>query len=378
MKILTKRLVTALLTLAVLLGGVFAMGEAKPAKTDASASETQPQTIFYFSDYYPTLSYKEMETMFGAVCEIKFVHLYVDNETFGTMVMKGFYSECPQNSIAVIDLKTFMPDPQILYTYFEQLKSLCNSVTIFVTDYEELTSPSLRFLKYVDYLIYDKDLTTLVNFISAGLFDLTPNYARPLSNTAYLIDKNVLTLGSSANMKNFLEEGIAYLCRTSPFLRNFMQQLARSFDLKDWDGEHYQWFEETVGILTDKLYIHFLVCLKGDMFVDLFTRETIQFTDVEKFMKDVGGKDIHYLCAFGFWMLDQESYIKWLDIQYKMKYDLPVYVLEVEEIQYDPNGLKIITDSDLKRWYGGEFFHPDAAANALSDILQSLVRSFVS
>ena len=122
MKTCTKRIATALLALLVLFSGILALTASRPQKADANAAEAATAQIYYFTDYYPTIPYEELESKFGGL-QIAFVHDYIDVETFNLMVEKGYFSQYMNSSVVVMDIKTFMPEPDYLEKLFGQLKS---------------------------------------------------------------------------------------------------------------------------------------------------------------------------------------------------------------------------------------------------------------
>lgn len=68
MKILKKRLMVVVMSLALFLTGIFAVGGIDSKKADAFSPNYNgdPYTIYYFTDYYPTVTYDELVNEFGS------------------------------------------------------------------------------------------------------------------------------------------------------------------------------------------------------------------------------------------------------------------------------------------------------------------------
>ncbi len=366
MKTCTKRIATALLALLVLFSGILALTASRPQKADANAAEAATAQIYYFTDYYPTIPYEELESKFGGL-QIAFVHDYIDVETFNLMVEKGYFSQYMNSSVVVMDIKTFMPEPDYLEKLFGQLKS-SNNRTMYISAYDLTDFPDLRFMGYVDEFICDKEMSTLSYYLKDSLNNYTSMDKYRLYDTAYLIDSNLIPLHTQQNWDRFQKEGIVYLCRYSPLLRRLLLQIGETTPYGNLPNEYdYNAYEDLAAYLYDRWGVSFLACMKDGIYVNLLTRQMITLNDVGTFMNEAG-RGINSLCAFGFWTLSEASYQSWSDIQHDTGKSVPaVYILEVDEIIHNPNGLMINYNPVMT------YFAEDRVARMALDRLGSLL-----
>lgn len=349
-----------LLAFALLVAGLASFGVF--SETNASALTPDyngdPDTIYYFSDYYPTLTYEELENEFGWY-NIVIDHQYVDEQEFYDMIHDGYfwgfdYDTC----VVIIDIKTFMPDPYELLDLFAMLKSQ-GCITVYVSIYDEYDYSDTEFLEFLDVFVNDYQFDRLQSFIYNALYDYKWMYRDgDLFDTGFIIDGNLI------DVEEYFGDDMDTLCENSPFLRYFLYYLRWFMGIRYDEFENYQ---ELADMLRDWYAIQIYVHVGGNEYVEILSWTTYYFDCVY----DVPSSQ---LCVFGFWKLDDDFYRFLYEAQYEYGYYsdfMPIYILEAEPIDYSEFGLQVITDDvELSEWYGIEWHE---AAEYLLECLRELL-----
>lgn len=349
MKILKRKFVAIILAAAALFAGIFTVGWIPNQKAGALAPgyKGEPETIYYFTDYYQTVTYKELKAEFGSY-HILYDRQTVNEQEFADMVYNGYFEGFNFGTcVVIIDIKTFKPDSCVLYELFSDLQQNQGCITAFVTIYSKSDYTDTTFLDYVNIFINDWEMTRLKNFLNNAFIDLV-NRNGTINSTAYLIDSYLV------DVNNFYGADINTLCNHSLFLQMFLKQLYYRFG-----GSGDPTYEEIANLLRDYYSVKLLVYLGGAGFVDILTWQTYSADNT----------DTTFTCAFGFWKFT-DSYYTLLNLLKGAGSGIsPIYALLVDPICYDPLGLDITTNSELGAMYGYEW-NDDAAERLLYELHQ--------
>ncbi len=360
MKILKKRLMVVVMSLALFLTGIFAVGGIDSKKADAFSPNYNgdPYTIYYFTDYYPTVTYDELVNEFGSY-NVVYDRQFITESEFTEMVYNGYFEGFDFGTcVVIIDIKTFMPDSYVLYDLFFDLQQNQGCITAFVSIYSDSEYYDSAFLEYVNVFVNDGELVRLKNFLYNSFYDL---YYRDgtVDSTTYMID------GCLVDIYNLFGADMDTLCSTSPFLRVFLEQLILRLE-----GSYYSSYEEIADRLRDDHAIKLLVYNVYDgYFVDILTWNIYSYYDIDQIKSEGAATD--FVCAFGFWSFNYNYYQILWNIQYGEGYDIPIYALAIDPVNYDPMGLNVITEWELGEEYGFEWY--DEAAHSLLDGLHEWI-----
>lgn len=362
MKILKKKLLIVIISLVLLLTGVFVTGGIDNKKADAlSLNYTgEPNTIYYFTDYYPTVTYDELVSEFGSY-NVVYDRQTITELEFTDMVYNGyFYGFDYGTCVVIIDIKTFMPEPQVLYDLFFDLQENQGCITAFVSIYNDGEYGDNAFLEYINVFVNDGELVRLKNFLNNS-FRKKTKMDGTVDSTTYLID------GYLVDIHYFWGADMDTLCNTSVFLKIFLEHLVLQLN----DNYRYNSYEEIAEILRDEKHsIKLLVYDENNgYFVDILRWNIYYYYNIEQLMR--GEPETKFVCAFGFWEFTYNYYQLLWDIQHVEGYDITVYALVIDPVNYDPMGLNIITDLDLNEEYGYEL--DDEAAQNLLDGLHKWI-----
>lgn len=311
--------------------------ESKQAKALTPTYTGQSNTIYYFSDFYPTIDHTSMVDAFGTY-NIVYDRQNVGEFTFTDMVANGYFSGFGNNCVVIIDIKGFRAPAGLLQVLFSSLKNQ-GCKTMFVTVYTQQSYAGSAFLNYVD-VFYESDFGKLRTFVHNSILDMSIGNEY-LENTCFLLDGNLINISNDYSMD--------LLCSNSIFLRIFMEELASIL------GITYSTHSGIVGGLRN-YNITLLVHKGSNQYVDIVSEENgmsgILYT-VDSVGSLIGNGSLfwEYICAVGFWELDGDFYDFLLDGQETLD-SLPIYLLEADPFNYSDEGLQIISDSELADMYG--------------------------
>lgn len=381
-----KRLSIAATAMALLLAVLFAMGGIFGTSAHALAPEYNEDPyyydIYYFTDYCQAIDPARLEEEFDGRRVFVDRQKDLDETKFANMVQNDYFFDSVLSNIVIIDIKTFKPDPYLLYDLFERLKADQNCMTVFVTSYEydrliseeDGTYYDPWFKDSVDIYIDDSNYDRLRTFIDNSFSDM--NFA---NNTAYIIDGYLVDVGTERDLgdgngvpdygddgegsdyiKNNFGADMDTLCADSPFLRIFLEKLIdridRSYVYKDYEDIAFN-LRQYYGV---KLLVH----MGGNKFVDILTWEVCEQSNpfdftVESYDEQ---KCIDNVCVFGFWRLTQDLY-DYFELRLLAGEQVPsIYILIVDYPNNDDGILPVITDSSLAKVYGREW---DGAASEM-------------
>ncbi|MDE6401855.1 MAG: hypothetical protein K2L54_04490, partial [Clostridiales bacterium] len=379
----TRKRLTAIVTaLALLFAALFALGGSygKTAYALVPEYEENPHeydALYYFTDYCQVVNPERLAHEFYNRDVIVDRQIDLDETKLAQMIQNGYFYGFNDFSVVIIDIKTFKPDPFLLYDLFYSLKWEQNCVTSFVTVYEydqfneeDGTYYDPWFMDCVDIFIDDSNYDRLNSFIDNSFQHLIDTNGT-VDNTAYLIDGYLVDVGTERDLGDYpyygdSNEGSEYiknnfgadmdtLCTDSPFLGIFVKHLVCLVDPPYWyDPNRFESYKEIADVLKQK-DIKLLVYMGGSRFVDILTWE-VKRNDPFEFI--TGEADIPYInniCVFGFWELTRDFY-EYFNIK-AMAGELipPIYILIVDYPYNDDGLLPVITDSELSEMYGNEW-----------------------
>ena len=345
-------LIMALAFLVMGLGGI-----AVKAFADDGEEIDGYNSVFYFSDYYPTLRESEINKCLSDGDDeegeedkyhTNYQRWLISEELFYEMINLNFFSRFNEHDIVAIDIKTFLPDSDMLLTLFSDLKSQ-DCITIFVSSYEEVEYNSAPFFKYVDKFIHD-DFTRLKAFAINTWLDFFGKN-KPFENTAIFIDGNLV------DTETYFGADINLLCESSPFLRILLDKFAEEINDPDVDLNSY---EEIVEYFNDYRHnIKLLVCVDENTFIDILTWDKYK-SPVLILVDDLSQNGTNFFCCMGFWRPKRPLSTLLHQVHDCLgRENVPCYMMEVDPFVYDPNGLAIITDGELIKNYGNYYSYPE-------------------
>ncbi|MBS6464023.1 MAG: hypothetical protein KH436_03700 [Firmicutes bacterium] len=343
MKTIGKKSTVLLLVLAILGTCFMSFGWSKREKAQALASDID--TIYYLTDYYPTLSYDALYYEFGDSYEYQYELKALDETILYDMVHTGFFADLAENHLVIIDIKLLKPDVDVLSDLFFDLKVMQGCMTVFVSSYAASAYANTEFLDYVDLFIVDADwegLTEYVNFAFNKITDRVDNLDEDLSNAAFLIDGNMMGTGSY-----YYSAGLDVVCAESRFLGGFMElyvdYLSTSRDdfyINDYN-DLTDLFDDLNSAPNNNFNVRFLVHA-GNYYIDLLTGNTVNYNSLSYVLGwDIG--EPCYLYGFGVMPLTPAFYQFMTTCQ--QSYNCPVYTLACGPVNYGPNGL-VVTMAD--------------------------------
>lgn len=357
MKILKEKLIAVVLVGVLLLTGLFAIGQIPSQKASAVPPGYKGEEVYYFTDYYPLLSYDEFKELHPRLT-VFIDRQYIDEQELANMVNSNYFEMLRKDCIAIVDIKTFIPEPQTLMELLSILKNQ-GCKTVFVAGFDE-SDYGISFEEFVDQFIDDRDCIRLKNFLFEAIYDYDYRLAQA-ENTVYLLDSNLV------DVKNHFQADMDTLCATSPFLRNFLVQLIGQLGDYRWTS-----YTELAYILQSQYKVHILVLFQDghiNLFMDVLTWHFYQYRSVRALMREYD--DVSHACAFGFWALTDEFYDILYNTQNVENYDIPVYALNIDPIQYSSLGLKIFTSAELKDKYGEIWYDP--AVTSLEEFIRKYI-----
>lgn len=367
--------------LIMLIAIVLSFGAAPAQKASALSSEYngEDNTLYYFSDYYPLMTFEEMEGVeqngYGYVYDHQYLTETDSEHDFTELVNSNYFNGFGNNCIVVIDIKSFKPDPNDLTTLFTKLSNQ-NCTTIFVsgTPLSEFSSQS--FMSKVDYFVQD-DYIRLKNFMGASLQNFFSNNIPAEdseSETAteeqefvypedlwFFFDENLVPL--NCYFADALE-----LCARYPFFRIFLESIKPYLfdqDAADYDTITYEEIIDALMGANTKLWTR----ETSDLYTNLLDHNNLNESWVSmSTYADV--LDSSARVAIGFNHLSSPFY-NFLDPAQETigEENFPVYLLEAEPYTFSDSGLSVYTEEEVCGDYDCE---EDTALLELLGILYSL------
>lgn len=343
MKTIGKKSTVLLLVLAILGTCFMSFGWSKREKALALASDID--TIYYLTDYYPTLSYDALYYEFGDSYEYQYELKALDETILYDMVHTGFFADLAENHLVIIDIKLFKPDVDVLSDLFFDLKVMQGCMTVFVSSYAASAYANTEFLDYVDLFIVDADwegLTEYVDFAFDKITDRVKKLGENLRKAAFLIDGNMMGTGSY-----YYSAGLDVVCAESLFLGRIMERftvyLAEEYEVDVYDYDDLTDLFNSLNSTPNNTYnIRFLVHTTGEYYVDLLTGNTLDYDSLSYILEWTLDEPC-YLYGFGVMPLTPAFYQFMTTCQ--QSYNCPVYTLACGPVNYGPNGL-VVTMAD--------------------------------
>lgn len=319
--------------------------------------------IYYFNDYYPSVPKSQMETRYSMT--MTYDHKWIDEQDFYTMIDNSYFAVVPNNSLVIIDIKTFIPENDYLETLFSYLKNYKGCETIFVTVYNLDEFDNTFFLAYVDQLVHS-DFQRLKNF----LVHMSMNLQNWVADSNWSIyDTTILIDGRLVDTDTYYGEDIDTLCEYSPFLCVLLEALA---DVHPYfrGNEPYSTIAE---VLEGSYGFKFIVNSGRSEFTNIVTWETYEAGDMSALYEALPLYPWDYVCGVGYSGLETSFYAFLRGAQdYMASYyqgPFPVYLLEVDPLVLGDEGLVVMTDADLNELYGEEWREWDLVFAAMDAIL---------
>ena len=352
-----KRIKTALLALVMVFMMTLTGFSAIEANALVPSYNGDDMTVYYFTDYYQSLEEDVLAEEFDDF-NVIYDHQWVTEQEFNDMVDDHYFTGFGDDCIVVIDIKTFMPDPDVLLDLFQTLKVTYNNCgTVLVSPYSSSDYDSEPFLNYVD-VVFQSNFERLRSFIYNTYRHITDTFnnthAVPtLENVTMLIDGRLIDLSGTYN-------DIDDLCIESPFLRILLEEFADRLP-----GSYtYDSYSEIADEMSED-GINLLLHTGGEDFVNVITGgvyEDLSYTDLQ----DPDQFNWDYICGIGFWDLETSFKTFLSDTQGHMEY-MPLYLLEVDPMIYG-GSLVVITDGMLAMMYD----EPYVERERLLELLKAL------
>lgn len=324
----------------ILLAGMLALigmffGGERYEKADALSPDYTGDSIYYFSNSEPLLSSLEMENAFGDDYSVFYdTQYYIDAQELEALVESGYFDGNVGYSVIIVELKTMLADALFLKTWFQSLKS-GGCTVIFVSCFGLDDYYNTQFINFTDAFLHCKK-DRFLRFIEYSVKDMVQNKNFGIYSCIMLDNRFLDT--------DWMNGDFASCLKNSIFLRVFLNELQQQLRENN----------NVMELLADgriKLIIDFM----ENEFIDLFgwlngQSDTIYDITGIPGPGDIGMDDLHHLYAFGIWQFMPEYYnlLKFIqDELKKLAKELPIYAWVVDPLNYDPNGLEIITDINL-------------------------------
>ena len=313
----------------------------------------QSDTIYYFNDYYPTVRPSKLEEEYPDY-NIIFDRQQVTAQSFTLLVNSGYFTGFAEGCLVIIDIKTFLPDANLLNTLFYSLHETQGCKTMFMSIYNQQNYYNDYFLSYVDeYQVVGFE--RLESFLEAVLYIMNGRNNNTLYNTTYFIDSALV------NADAFNPGQINAMCSAIPFLRILLDKFADSLSITG----SYSYIAEVLNYLTNNIKI-FVAISNGHR--DIASWDGYAQIELGDFAVSNNVYPWNDACAIGFSSLSSSFYDFAAD-GYSLLDDFPIYLFEADPIEYSEDGLPVITDSDLAEVYECENDEETGALAAISSLL---------
>ena len=278
------------------------------AVVPAKAYDSVTDTIYYFSDYYPTIDQASMAEAYPDY-QLVYYHEWVTEATLEDAVLRGFPSNANIHMV-IIDIKSLKPGENTLSEIFSPF--LENDYeTVFVTPYDRAQFNSTSVLDSVD-IFFETNLTIQRYFIRWALGNMYTGNGNTLSDTTILIDGRLV---------DPFYNGSETLAQRYHFYRILLEEL---------DRQH-----------STATNTHLLVHLGGNSFFDVspdFLGLSYTASDITGFTDANGNCIWENICAMGFWELEDDFY-QYIRTNQSSPDDMPLYTLRVDPPVYGEDGV---------------------------------------
>ena len=330
MKRLAQKSILMIIAFAIIITGAVMITDNNTTEAKALSPNYmgESDTIYYFTNYYPTVGYTTMYDDFSDEYNIIYDRKMVSTSEFTNLVNNNYFTGFSNNCVVIIDLKECYPMPSVLNTLFYSLKVIQECKIIFVTGPAGDAYQNEDFIEYLD-VFYVSDYNKLALFHMFALEDFahqngyTEDSDKPkidyLKNSVIIIDGNIL------NINLFYGQSMDSICSVSPFYKALLDELAIRFGLTGT----YTTIAET---LSECYAIKLVVHAGGDVFVDIFNWEIYYAADLETLISDLDATNdtpFNY-CAMGFNAFAQDLYNYFLTWEWDNNKEIPLYTIEVD------------------------------------------------
>ena len=314
-----------------------------PFVVPANAYDSVTDTVYYFSDYYPTLDKATLEQEFPDY-QVVYYHQWATEATLYNAVMQGFPSDANVHTV-IIDIKSFVPSGRTLGNLFGVFNSYGYN-TVFVSQYEPGDFDDDSFFDEIDSYCHS-NLTILRGFIRASLNHMYVSNGYTLSDTTILIDGRLI---------DPFYNGTETLAQRYPFYGVLLEELNR-------------WYSTATNT-------HLLAHWSGSSFYDVwpdFVGIPYDASDKTDLVDENGDCIWEHICAMGFWELEDDFYQYIIDNQSSID-DWPLYLLPVDPPVYGEGGVEayMFTMEDARAMAEEELEEP-FESDVLLAILSSLL-----
>ncbi len=332
------------LVLLTLLTTVSSVAIRQPEKALAINELANVTDVYYFTDSEPLMSSNEFYMSFSVSITYD-INVYMTDQILTEKCYNGEFSIFNDAYVFIFELKYDMISPSVLTTVFSTVKNQ-GCYIIFISAYNLSEYSNTSFMQYVDdFALCNKD--PFFCFVKNAVENIMTSQ-RGLNDSVIFIDGRLLYPIVDIGDTYAIED----MCYVSAFLRILFRHICQQLGIT-YTPDDYEAMIEALNAYN----VHLLVNVHDYHFVDLMQRDgehyvTYDFYSFED-VENVFSNTIHPLYAIGRWSLTQQFYNLLIDIQ--AHYQLPVYAWVVDELEFVPDGLDLITDEDLTEMYEPEY-----------------------
>lgn len=292
--------------------------------------EPQANSIYYFYDYYPTLGYSTLYDMFGdypVYYDYKDVNSGEFNDLVGKKPEESYFWGFHVNTLVIIDIKNFLPNPDSLYNLFSYLV-FQNCKLIVVSGYNEYTYPYT--MLQGSGVVFIEDHGDALENLSSRLVDNLSKINFSISNFRILLDNNL------AGIDEHYDGNIKQLYRDSFAVHCLLTALTGLDELEDV-------FDVFIDILSNNRNIQILVHITDNEFIDILTNHWYTIDSYRDLQYEIRENEYetYPAAAMGFLRLDPDFYDLLSAFQNEDP-GFPVYAIERDPIEFSDYGLSVI------------------------------------
>lgn len=337
MKRLAQKSILMIIAIAIIIIGAVTITDNKTTEAKALSPDYtgDPYTIYYFSDYYPSIDVTTMFDLYGNSYGIVYDRQQISTaQDFHNLITGNYFTGFSDHCVVIIDIKLFQPDSNDLLSLFYNLKILQGCKTVFVTTYNLSSYNNISFEDYVD-VFYTSDLSAINGLGSRALENIEYDTG-DFANSVFLIDRQLF------NVNNYFGQDMNYICEDNGFIRNLILTLANYYSV-DTTGYDYN---DIASDLRTEANIKILVYDNDYIFYDILTWSMYIADSIEDLRGELSedNSNPYHFIAIGISELDSFFYNLLLEEQ-QINY-FPVYILEADPIIWGEDGLAIISDSE--------------------------------
>lgn len=310
-------------------------------------SETEDETkiIYYFSVSEPVLDKDTLESIYGDYDVYYDVQLNLTYLSLLEMMNDSYFDNVPEGSCVIFENKQSQIDPMILQTFFAALKGNdCKLIFVSAYDIDEYHNSDL--LQLIDGYVncppdafYAFLIESIDNMFSDQSFG---NYS------CLLLDERFVDISYEFN--NYAMD-IEATYNNSFVLQVILREICTKLNLNNTNNVQF------ILALLHSQNINILVNADGGYvnLYDLCSYSAMTVEDIRFSLQNESYSDANKFYAMGIWLLDLDFYQLLHDGQNTnygdISMNIPVYIWEEVPVTYSPNGLWVITNSDIEYDY---------------------------